>query len=291
MQGSIVDVKHFAVHDGPGIRTTVFLKGCPLHCFWCHNPETQSPLPQKAFFAHKCIGCNQCAGACPRNLEPRSDWNSCTACGACAQVCSNGALRIYGRSVSVQDILPDLTVDRIFYESSHGGVTVSGGEPLVQPDFTAELLAELKKQKIHTAVDTCACAAWEAFEKVLPVTDLFLCDLKHMDPLAHRRGTGVENTLILENLQKISGSGKKMWIRIPLIAGFNDAADVVGKMADFLAPLNVAKIEILPGHDLAGSRYTALNMPDRMPQNIIPDSDTLNNTAQIFRRKGLNVTI
>lgn len=291
MDGTIVNVKPFAVHDGPGIRTTLFLKGCPLRCFWCHNPESQRREFQRAWFSHKCTKCNHCNLVCPCGLDPRKIEVVCTACGRCEQACPHKALRIYGKRVSVKEILPKLLEDRIFFESSGGGVTISGGEPLDQTAFSFELLSELKANGIHTAVDTCGAVPWDSFEKVLPVTDLFLYDVKHIDSTTHRSATGMGNERILENLRCLSIAGKSIRIRIPIIAGFNDSKETFVRIAEELSPLNIEGVELLSGHDLARSRYAALGMEYKIPGEITPTKDVLSLAKGIFEREGITVIV
>ena len=209
MNATLVDIKRFAVHDGPGIRTTLFLKGCPLRCLWCHNPESVRPEPELGLPTRRCTVCGRCASACPNGAHlfiggtHRIDRIRCTACGKCVSACLNDALILYGRSISPQEAARAALEDRAFYRHSGGGVTVSGGEPLLQPEFCAELFQLLHREGVSCAVDTCGCVPWSAFETVLPVTDLFLYDLKEIDPETHRRATGVSNSRILENLRKL----------------------------------------------------------------------------------------
>lgn len=251
MTATIFEIKRFAVHDGDGIRTTVFFKGCPLRCVWCHNPEGLSPLPQTAFYEHKCIGCGEC----------RQE-------GFTAESCLGEAKVSYGKQVTVEELLPLLLEDRDFYESSDGGVTLSGGECLMQADFCAALLKELKKHGIHTAVDTCGFVSKAALDKVIPYTDIFLYDVKSYDEDVHIRCTGQSNKAILRNLLYLDSVGKPVEIRIPYVPDHNDGQ--IPQIADLLAPLkHITKIRILPYHNYAGSKYEALGMtadlPDRLP--------------------------
>lgn len=271
MTGRIFEIKRFAVHDGDGIRTTVFLKGCPLRCVWCHNPEGLSAQKQLACYGHKCLQCGECMRVCTAGAHAVSPCghafhpDRCLGCGQCADVCPGDALLFYGRDVSVQELLPKLLEDRAFYQNSGGGVTLSGGECLMQPQFCAELLQNLKKEGIHTAVDTCGFAAREAFDQVIPYTDVFLYDLKAMDEEVHIRCTGQSNRLILQNLQYLDDCGKQLEIRIPFVPGWND--DQMEKIARRLKELrHVSKVRVLPFHPYAGSKYTALQMKNTMPQ-------------------------
>ena len=206
-----IDVKRFAVHDGPGIRTTLFLKGCSLRCIWCHNPESRLPQPELAIHYPKCTGCGECAKFCSCHKivagEHEFDRARCKACGNCEEVCPAGALELFGKSMTVDEAAEKLLEDRIFYADG-GGITLSGGEPLLQSGFCAELLARMKSEKIHCAVDTCGNVPWSAFEAVLPYTDMFLYDFKCADPEKHRRLTGARNDLLLENLKKLDGAGR-----------------------------------------------------------------------------------
>ena len=227
--GLLLDVKRFAVHDGPGIRTTLFLKGCPLKCIWCHNPEGISRVPELAYYAHKCIHCGECVTVCPRNAHQLREGKhvflpeNCIACGACEPRCLGEALRLFGKKISVGEAVETVLEDRLFYVESGGGVTLSGGEPLLQSAFCRDFLSEMKKEGIHTAVDTCGFVNWDAFQCVLPVTDMFLFDVKHTDSAAHRKLTGQGNELILENLRKLSEMKARIEVRMPLVPGCNDS--------------------------------------------------------------------
>lgn len=255
-EGTIFDIKHYAIHDGPGIRTTVFFKGCPLSCDWCHNPESMNPEPEWFLQPERCPpDCSDCVDSCPRSALQRTDEGlqrdpaNCTACGACAEACAYEALRLSGRRVSVPELVSEIEKDSIFFEESGGGVTVSGGEPLFQPRFLQALLATLKEQGYHLTVDTCGQADFSVLERVAALTDLFLYDLKVMDEERHRRYTGVSNRLILENLTRLSALGAEVAVRLPLLAGINDDAGNIRALAAFLGRLQgIRGIHLLPYH-------------------------------------------
>jgi len=285
--GIVFDVKRFAVHDGPGVRTTLFLKGCPLHCRWCHNPESMAPLPQLAYYAHKCIHCGECVAVCPTHAHTIADGKhefdraKCRVCGQCETVCLGGALRLYGKKITVEEALKLVLEDRDFFVPE-GGVTLSGGEPLLQPEFCFELLSALKQQGIHTAVDTCGNVKWEILERMLPVTDLFLYDFKQADSAAHRRLTGQGNELILANLQRLSEVGARIEIRMPLIPGLNDAESDLRAAGKILGGLRLARVKILPYYALARSKYAAVGMDDTMPEVETPDDNALQRAVAIL---------
>ena len=283
---TVFEVKHFAVHDGPGIRTTVFFKGCPLHCVWCHNPEGLITKPQLALFSEQCIGCGACVGACPHGAHVldaaghRLARDKCVACGACTRVCLQGALRLFGKRVCVEELLPPLLADRDFYQSAGGGVTLSGGECLMQADFCAVLLQALKREGIHTAVDTCGAVPREAIEAVLPFTDLFLYDLKAIDPTVHAACTGMGNTQILQNLRFLDSVSANVEIRVPLVPGYNDGE--VPAIAAFLSTLTHRyPVTVLPYHNFAGSKYTALDCKCTLP-TVLPDEAALARARSIL---------
>ena len=255
MKGIIFEIKRFAVHDGDGIRTTVFFKGCPLRCAWCHNPEGLTSAPQIARYTHKCIGCGECKKE-----------------GFVPEDCIGDAQILYGKEITVEELLPALLEDRDFYETSGGGVTLSGGECLMQSDFCTELLMRLKENGIHTAVDTCGFVSKNALDKVIPYTDVFLYDIKAYDEDVHIKCTGVPNKQILENLIYLDSIGKDIEIRIPYVPDYNDGQ--IEKIAFFLARLkSIKKIRVLPYHDYAGSKYRALNMANTLPNNIPTDEE------------------
>ena len=246
----ISNIKRFAVHDGNGIRTTVFLKGCPLKCVWCHNPEGISFQPQIAFYKEKCIGCGECK---------RDDFTP--------DHCLGEAKVLYGKEMTVEELLPLLLEDREFYETSGGGVTLSGGECLCQADFCAELLRALKQAGIHTAVDTCGFVPKESIDKVIPYTDTFLYDIKAIDEDVHRKCTGQSNKLILENIKYIDSLGKEIEVRIPYVPEYNDHQ--IEKIAEFFKTLkNVHGVKVLPYHNYAGSKYAALGMENTLPKKL-----------------------
>lgn len=291
--GLLMDVKRFAVHDGPGIRTTLFLKGCSLKCIWCHNPEGIPAKPQLAYYEHKCISCGECVKLCPvraHSIGPDGhgfDRSKCVGCGACEAVCLGEALKHYGRKVSVEEAVKLAMEDADFY-GTEGGVTISGGEPLLQIEFAKAFLSEMKKKGIHTAVDTCGNVPQEAYETVLPYTDMFLYDLKHITPEGHQKLTGKTNEMILSNIRFLSDQGARIEVRIPLVPGCNDDLDTLNGMAGFLASLHVEKVKILPYHSLARSKYRALGMTDTMPDAESPSDERLHQVVDLFRTKGVN---
>lgn len=285
MKATIFEIKRFAVHDGDGIRTTVFFKGCPLKCLWCHNPEGISCKPQLSWLQSKCVSCGACAAACPQGAHKIEqgihtlDRDKCSACGNCENLCPAEALKVYGKQMTVAQLLPILLEDQDFYVQSGGGVTLSGGECLMQADFCAALLKELKAHNIHTAVDTCGFVPREAIQKVLPYTDVFLYDLKAMDEAVHIKCTGQSNRLILENLKYIDEAGKAIEIRVPYVPSYNSGeAEQIKAFAGSLK--NLTKIKFLPYHNYAGSKYQALDMENTLPQTL-PSQEEMDRCAKL----------
>ena len=289
----IFDVVRGSFVDGPGIRTTVFFKGCPLKCVWCHNPEGIDFKPQLALYKNKCTLCGNCVKMCPvsahiiSETDHKLEREKCVACGKCEENCFYDALKLYGREMSVSELMPILLEDRDFYENSGGGVTLSGGECLMQAEFCAELLKKLKENNIHTAVDTCGFVAKEAFDKVMPYTDIFLYDLKAFDEDVHIKCTGQSNEVILENLKYLDSCGKNIEIRIPYVPEFNH--DQIEKIAEFLKERkNITKVKVLPYHDYAGSKYAALNMQNTLPK-ILPMHNEITTAEAYVREQGLTI--
>ena len=301
--GIVTDFKRFAVHDGDGIRTTVFLKGCPLKCVWCHNPESISPKPELAFYSEKCTGCGECMRVCPNGAHifeagdtPDSyihklDRTKCAACGKCAEVCPSDALKLCGRRMSVDEVMKIVAEDRIFYETSKGGMTLSGGEPTLQPEFALALLRAAKEDGISTALDTCGYTKREVYESLLPYTDIFLYDIKHITDEGHIRCTGRSNRLILDNLRFLSDAGAKIEIRIPLVPGYNDDAETLDGIGQLLSTVNITKAKLLPYHSYARSKYLSLGIPDTLPDVERPSSERLEAAAKLLRGYGANVDI
>lgn len=292
--GLILDLKRFAVHDGPGIRTTFFLKGCPLKCIWCHNPESISAIPQLAYYADKCIHCGECVNICRFGAheirDGKHDFHSakCQICGICETGCLGNALKLHGRRVSVNQALAMAEEDRSFYDESGGGVTLSGGEPLFQPEFTFAFLYALKNAAIHTALDTSCFTSHKNLEKILPVTDLFLVDFKHPDSEKHRKFTGQPNERIKENLLFLSQAGAKIEIRIPLVPSCNDSDAELEDAGRFLGDLKVECVKLLPYHALARTKYASLGMTDTMPHTDPPTDEQLHHAVGILKQFGLN---
>lgn len=292
-KAKIVDIKRMAIHDGDGIRTTVFFKGCPLKCVWCHNPESIGFRPQLSYIQKKCIDCGECVSVCQfrahviENGKHVFHREKCMGCGKCQKSCLGEALKLYGKEMTVSQLLPILMEDKDFYDNSNGGVTLSGGECLMQVDFCAELLSELKQRGVHTAVDTCGFVKREAIDKVIPYTDIFLYDVKSFDEEIHIKCTGQSNRLILDNLKYIDECGKNIEIRIPYVPGFN--SDQMEKIASFLSGLErITKVRVLPYHNYAGSKYTSLNMKNTLPERL-PEDIMIKNAKDVFSSYGLLV--
>lgn len=293
MKARIIEIKRFAVHDGDGIRTTLFLKGCPLKCVWCHNPEGLCAAPQLSYIHEKCINCGECISACPtgahRIFEGGHvfDRAKCIGCGKCEEVCLGTALKLYGKEMSVDELLPILLEDREFYENSGGGVTLSGGECLCHPEFCAELLKCLKNEGINTAVDTCGFVSKAALDAVMPYTDVFLYDIKAVDGDVHKACTGQDNALIIENLKYIDSHGKKIEVRYPYVPDYN--SNQVKKIGELLSGIkNLVGIRVLGYHKYAGSKYTSLDMENTLPE-AMPSDEELETAKNIIKSFGIKV--
>ena len=295
ISGIVTDFKRFAVHDGDGIRTTVFLKGCPLRCVWCHNPESLSMKPELALYQDKCTLCGECATVCPMGAHSFADGKHsldrsvCQTCGKCEQICPNRALKLYGRRMSVAEVIKIVAEDRIFYESSGGGMTLSGGEPTLQPGFSLELLKAAKELGINTALDTCGFAPRETYAAMLPYTDTFLFDVKHSTDEGYLRCTGRPGKPIFENLRFLSDSGAGIEIRIPLVPGYNDDEATLRGIGGLLSEVRTTKVRLLPYHSYARSKYAALGLADTLPCADSPDKSKLEAAAALLRKYKLNI--
>lgn len=297
-RGIIFDIKRYSIHDGPGIRTTVFLKGCPLSCWWCHNPESQSAFTEIIYRPERCIGCGACAQACPGGaitLTQRgyvADPDRCQGCGKCADVCPSEARERAGRDISVSELAREVEKDVLFFEESGGGVTFSGGEPLSQPDFLAAALGAVRELEIHAAVDTCGFAPRHVLERVAPLTRLFLFDLKIMDPVLHRKYTGVPNEEILGNLEWLAENRFETIVRIPVIPGINDTEDNIVSTGRFLSSLAVRpSVNLLAYHASALEKYRRIDMAYRLDGISPPPGDHMRDISDRLGMFGLNVSI
>jgi len=298
-KGVIFNIKKYSLHDGPGIRTTVFFKGCPLSCWWCHNPEGIKPEPELVYRRSRCIECGTCISVCPESAifmaaegGIRIDSESCTSCGTCAQSCPTRALEMMGRSISVKELMKEIRKDIPFFDDSGGGVTFSGGEPLAQHEFLRDMLIACGNEGIHRAVDTTGFAPLKVIREIEPLTDLFLYDLKVMDPEKHLRYTGVDNHLILSNLRFLSGTGAKIAIRIPVIPEVNDDLENMAATADLLRTLEGSfEVNLLPYHDFGKSKYTNLKSDYKLKETVPPGKEKMLEIQNVFCRHGLNVQI
>jgi len=266
IKGHIFDVKKFSTDDGPGIRTTVFFKGCPLCCLWCHSPESIKQKKELLFFETKCIKCGRCVEACPNEAQiitEKDRWidrEKCKVCGRCAEVCPVEALKIIPQDYTVEEVVDIIMEDKVFYNNSDGGVTFSGGEPTLQYDFLLEVIKSCKSNGIHVAIDTTGYIEWHKLEKLSKFTDLFLYDLKHVDPYKHKEYTGVSNMVIIDNLKKLSNKNSHIWVRVPMIPGYNTDDNNFSELASLLSTLNIDKVSLLPFNLYAGSKYKWLDL-------------------------------
>ena len=281
MRGLVYKIERFAIHDGPGIRTLVLMKGCPIRCLWCSSPQSQKATPEILHIKIHCRKCGRCIEVCPIGAltfseedGPKIDRELCTSCAQCVEACPNRAWELVGTSVTVEELFQEVKKDVPFYRRSNGGVTVGGGEPMMQYEFVAEFLKKCKQQYIHTCIETCAYGKWEHLEKLLKYLDLIYIDIKHMDPLVHRELTGVSNERILENARKASALCP-MIIRIPTVPGYNDSGDNILATAKFAAELgeNLKRVELLPYHKLGKKTYNWLSREYKL-DDVEPPSDS-----------------
>ena len=297
MEAVISGIKRMEIHDGDGLRTTVFFKGCSLKCVWCHNPESIFKKPALAFFKEKCVGCGSCFSVCKTGAirfgseadekGGRIDREKCVYCMECEKECPTGALKSFGKKYTVEALYDAVIPDRPFFEATGGGVTLSGGECLMQGEFAAAFAKKLHENGISVDVDTCGFVPGETFEKILPFTDTFLYDVKAVDPEVHRACTGQDNALILENLRFLNDRGARIEVRYPLVCGRNDGE--CEKIAKLLSSLpSVTGVKVLRYHNFAASRYEALGMENTLPEPKTTEED-VEKAREVFRKHGINV--
>jgi pyruvate formate lyase activating enzyme len=296
--GIVFDIRRFSVHDGPGLRTTVFFKGCPLKCAWCHNPESQARAPELIFWDDRCQRCQACVTACEQGAITLVDDHiftdpaKCISCGHCTETCYAEARQIAGRKMSVASVMSEVQRDVPFYDQSGGGVTFSGGEPLMQPDYLVALLSACKASDIHTTLDTCGQTNWKTLDRIRSYVDLFLYDLKFMDPGRHKQQTGVTNERILENLKKLSRHGHEIILRVPIIPGANADLENIRAIGSFAASLpSLNRVDILPYHRAAINKYERMHRSYGFNQLLPPSEEEMAEIARLLEEYGLKAKV
>ncbi len=298
VEGSIFDIQRYSLHDGPGLRTTVFFKGCPLRCGWCSNPESQMVAPELVMFSANCLACGACVEVCgpdARHLvDGRLEWKRdlCNLCGECVRICPAEATCWSGEQWAAGDVIREALRDAPFYEDG-GGLTLTGGEPMAQPNFAEAILRLAKAEYLNTAIETSGNAPWEVLEKLWPYLDLWLYDVKHMDTQAHRQHTGLGNELILSNLRRLAALDTPIQVRVPLIPGFNMAEENIDRTAEFVMELGdaVRSVDLLPYHVLGRAKYAALGRSYPWNDRDSPTDAEVQALAGLVRAHGLNVQI
>jgi pyruvate formate lyase activating enzyme len=295
--GTVFNIQRYSIHDGPGIRTTVFLKGCPLNCWWCQNPESQLSGQEMIFWGDRCIGCGACSTICPsgaiqiKNGIPITEKEKCILCGKCIEKCPTLAREMIGEKLTTEEVIKEIEKDLVFYEESGGGVTFSGGEPLGQSEFLEGLLNGCREKKIHTAVDTSGYISWEILNKISLKVDLFLYDLKLMDNERHKKYTGVSNEIILENLEKLSTVHNNIFVRFSVIPGINDDYQNIREMGEFLSPLEITQVNLLSYHYMGKDKYRRLGSTYKLADIQSPSREKLSDVSAILRKFNLNVKL
>ena len=295
--GTVFNIQRYSIHDGPGIRTTVFLKGCPLNCWWCQNPESRLSGQEMVFWGDRCIGCGACSTICPsgaiqiKNGIPVTEKEKCILCGKCIEKCPALAREMIGEKLTTEEVIKEIEKDLIFYEESGGGVTFSGGEPLGQSEFLEGLLNGCREKKIHTAVDTSGYISWGILNKIHSKVDLFLYDLKIMDKKRHKKYTGVSNEIILENLEKLSSVHNNIFIRFPVIPDINDDYQNIRKIGEFLSSLEITQVNLLPYHYIGKDKYRRLGRTYKLENIQPPSEEKLSEVSVILRKFNLNVKL
>jgi pyruvate formate lyase activating enzyme len=304
----VFNIQRFSLHDGPGIRTTVFLKGCSMRCFWCHNPEGQHPEPELRYYAERCIACGQCVISCPyhaHELYERAHVfhrDRCALSGDCVDTCFSNALQMEGRSMTVDQVMAEILADKPFYDSSGGGVTLSGGEPALSKDFAVEILMQCRNNRLHTAVETCGEIPWPSLEALLPFTNLVMMDLKHLDDGKHRLATGQSNERILSNAARLAATGIPIIFRTPVVPTVNDSEEEITRIASFVRGLIVQRTEhgqrnadiryeLLAFHKLAAGKYPTLGLAYKARDIDPPTNERMTSLLNAARRGGIEATM